>query len=219
MPIEFRCVTCQKLLRVADNAAGKKARCPDCGTIQETRPSSDHFAAPLPPLEPVRNPFSSAAELAPPTNPFSEHSAPVRSNVEAAANPYLAPFSTGSRLPASLESIRAKVQFPATGMLVVAALGITVQLVTLLVAFVAAAQGGRGVDILSSLVGPAIGLGLGISIISGAVKMQRLQSYRLAVTAGILSLLPCTPCCLLSVPFGVWSLIVLSDPEVRSAFS
>ena len=33
MPIETICQTCARKLRVADEYAGKKARCPQCGTI------------------------------------------------------------------------------------------------------------------------------------------------------------------------------------------
>lgn len=34
MSIEFPCSQCGKLLRVGDDAAGKQARCPSCGTVQ-----------------------------------------------------------------------------------------------------------------------------------------------------------------------------------------
>ena len=33
MAIEFKCQNCQKTLRVADEFAGKKARCPNCQTV------------------------------------------------------------------------------------------------------------------------------------------------------------------------------------------
>ena len=33
MPIEIKCSNCQSLLRVADEHAGKSARCPQCSTI------------------------------------------------------------------------------------------------------------------------------------------------------------------------------------------
>lgn len=33
MPIEFRCTRCNKLLRTAESAVGKQAKCPECGTI------------------------------------------------------------------------------------------------------------------------------------------------------------------------------------------
>ena len=34
MAIEFRCHHCAKLLRTPDESAGKKSKCPECGTIQ-----------------------------------------------------------------------------------------------------------------------------------------------------------------------------------------
>jgi hypothetical protein len=55
--------------------------------------------------------------------------------------------------------------------------------------------------------------------IYGALKMQRLESYGLAITSSILSLIPClTCCCCLGLPFGIWSLVVLNRPDVRAAF-
>lgn len=35
MAIEFRCQRCDKLLRTPDESAGKKAKCPECATIQD----------------------------------------------------------------------------------------------------------------------------------------------------------------------------------------
>lgn len=219
MPIEFRCVTCQKLLRIADDVAGKKARCPDCGTIQEARPSVGTVSAPLPSMAPA-NPFSSATELPTrPTNPFFEHGAAGPSTPQASANPYLAPFSAGYRLPLNREAIRAKLQFPAIGMLVVAALGITMQLLSVLMVLLAGARAPRGQQFVPNLIGPGLWLAVGFVIVLGAVKMQRLESYSLAITAGVLSVIPCTPCCALTIPFGIWSLVVLLDPQVRAAFS
>jgi hypothetical protein len=55
-------------------------------------------------------------------------------------------------------------------------------------------------------------------VIFGAVKFMRLQSFGLAMTACIISLLPCQCCCLLGLPFGIWGLIVLNKPEVKSHF-
>ena len=48
MPIEFRCVSCQKVLRVNDESAGMQAKCPDCGATMSVpggdAPSEDPFA-------------------------------------------------------------------------------------------------------------------------------------------------------------------------------
>jgi phage FluMu protein Com/uncharacterized membrane protein len=45
MPIEFRCTHCQRLLRTADNTAGKQTKCPECGQIVRI-PSPATAAAP-----------------------------------------------------------------------------------------------------------------------------------------------------------------------------
>ncbi len=68
---------------------------------------------------------------------------------------------------------------------------------------------------------PANCLGCLASVVSllGALQMLKLKSYGLAMTAAILMLLPCGQCCcLLNIAAGVWALVVLSRPEVRTAF-
>jgi len=47
VPIEFRCTSCDALLRLPDNAASSQAKCPQCGTIV-TVPSSSIYDAPSP---------------------------------------------------------------------------------------------------------------------------------------------------------------------------
>jgi hypothetical protein len=69
------------------------------------------------------------------------------------------------------------------------------------------------------MAGCLLGLLLSALILMGALKMQSLRSYEFCVTAAILALLPCvTPCCLIGLPFGIWALVVLRAPEVRSQF-
>jgi hypothetical protein len=65
-----------------------------------------------------------------------------------------------------------------------------------------------------------VGLAIDGLIAFGALKMMRLESYGLAVAAAVLSVIPClsSPCIALGVPFGIWSLFVLMEPETRSAF-
>lgn len=60
---------------------------------------------------------------------------------------------------------------------------------------------------------------INIVILIGAIKMRKCQSYGLAMTASILCLLcDCCGCCGLGLGAGIWSLIVLSKPEVKAAF-
>jgi hypothetical protein len=55
-------------------------------------------------------------------------------------------------------------------------------------------------------------------ILSAGFKMKNLQGYGYAKAGSILAMLPCYACCLLGLPFGIWSLVVLNKPEVKKAF-
>ncbi|MEP7339745.1 MAG: hypothetical protein ABI977_18550 [Acidobacteriota bacterium] len=56
-------------------------------------------------------------------------------------------------------------------------------------------------------------------IIKGAVDMLKGRKFSSAKMAAILAMIPMTSCCfLLGAPFGIWALIVLSKPEVKTFF-
>lgn len=82
MPIEMNCTGCGQTLRVADEHAGKKARCPACGTIAEV----PWGGADVQPVAEPASPFSPASQPAPAVNPFADRP-------EQAANPYMSPFA------------------------------------------------------------------------------------------------------------------------------
>lgn len=64
-----------------------------------------------------------------------------------------------------------------------------------------------------------LGMLVGALIIYGAIQMRRLRSHTLALVASGLALVPCVgPCCCVTLPFGIWSLIVLMDPDVKYVF-
>ena len=125
-----------------------------------------------------------------------------------------------------------QVSGPATGLIVTAILGFLANVLGLFYNLFAAGsmthQSGMNpemeqfmrmfsgtVGIISGLVAMAIA-GL---IFYGAMKMKNLQSHGWAYTASILAAVPCvSPCCLIGLPIGIWALVVLSKPEVKSAF-
>ena len=53
--------------------------------------------------------------------------------------------------------------------------------------------------------------------IFAALKMQRLEAYRLAVIGSLLAIFV-SPGNIIGLPVGIWSLAVLSRREVREAF-
>ena len=65
----------------------------------------------------------------------------------------------------------------------------------------------------------ALGMAAAPLIIYGAVKMFNGSSYGWAKAASILAIIPFTSCCfLIGAPIGIWSLVVLSKPEVKMFF-
>lgn len=128
-----------------------------------------------------------------------------------------------------------KVKGPAISLIVVAILGIILQLF----GFAANLLGmgamsmqdmsqleGTGMEWMAPLMSGTISIITGIIslifnalIIFGALKMKDLQGYGLAMMAAILALVPCMTACCIGIPFGIWALVVLLKPEVKAAFA
>lgn len=90
MSIEIGCTGCGQTLRVADEHAGKKARCPACGTIVQVPEAG--MAAPFEPV--AESPFSGTPQPAPDTNPFGDRPEPPLS-------PYASPATSSFKPPQS----------------------------------------------------------------------------------------------------------------------
>jgi hypothetical protein len=56
-------------------------------------------------------------------------------------------------------------------------------------------------------------------LLFGALKMMKLQGHTLAIITCIVAMLPCGCCCVLSLPFGIWGLVALNKPDVKSQFT
>ena len=71
--------------------------------------------------------------------------------------------------------------------------------------------GTGALGILGFLVAPVI--------IYGAIQMMRGRSFGVSRTAAILAVIPLTSCCfVIGIPFGIWALVVLSQPDVKALF-
>jgi hypothetical protein len=72
--------------------------------------------------------------------------------------------------------------------------------------------------------GQSVGTGILAALSSmvtilGGVRMRQLRSFGLAITGAILTAVPCTSgCCIGGQIAGVWALIVLLNPAVKSMF-
>lgn len=135
-------------------------------------------------------------------------------------------FAAGSSRDAALAAVKG----PAIGLMLVASLAMVLVVISLVInltgvalfpmptsgqspQFSKFAQGAGGV------VGAILGIAIYATVLFGAFKMKNLESHGLAMTASILALLPCSLCCLFGLPFGIWALVVLSKPEVKSQFN
>jgi hypothetical protein len=134
--------------------------------------------------------------------------------------------------PVGVESqgaILDQVYGPALGLMLVAAFGFAWHVFWLVarLAFsgmaLSRAEGPEPMFLLASGLGGVLvailGILLSVAIFFGALKMKSLEHHGLAVTMSILAMIPCVgPCCVIGLPIGIWALVVLARPEVKSAF-
>jgi hypothetical protein len=152
-------------------------------------------------------------------NPFAD---PPLVNPCQAMEPYFPPAAR------SRAELRGKLVGPAVGMIVGAALSILYSVTNLVVIFTvgfeplgAEMPNDLGARMVTQVVFVAIYAAVTIVpilVLVGAISMLRMRSYAMAKTGAILALMPCTCCFVISLPFGIWGLMVLGDIDVRAAF-
>jgi hypothetical protein len=152
----------------------------------------------------------------------------------AAALPVVA-APPGPATPPGLNSATDQVNGPGIGLIVTGALNVVLGLLRVIISLTGFGLGafgaaGLGNDEMAKVIMSVAGttgivLGAlcaicgGITVLGG-LKLRKLQSHGLVVTACILAIIPCTsPCCLVGLPIGIWALVVMSKPEVKSQFT
>jgi hypothetical protein len=208
MSIEFRCSRCGKLLRTGDDTAGRMAQCPECGA--QTQVPQSVMGEPLP---------SGGSDY------------PVQESLQGTGNqgPYqpVAGYTPAQGHTTNTVYALNRVSAPATCLIVTAVLGLCLQAMRLLAT---ALNMGAAVAVPRDfapmlVIGPiaivfiSIAVFMGLVVLFGALKMKALDNYGFAIATSILSMIPIvSPCCCLGLPFGIWALVVLSDPAVKAAF-
>jgi hypothetical protein len=177
---------------------------------------------PLPSPESAASPFEPSPP-AEPLNPFSDITSPFAPISPADSNPYQSPLaaSATSFMPTSLsrEIIESRVRGPAIALTVLSVLMLSLLgLGCIGQVVVSVTEGVAGVELAANLGTLAVSAVINAVMLLGSLKMRRLENYALSVTASVLAALPCFSCCLLGLPIGIWSLVVLMDQQVRSAF-
>jgi hypothetical protein len=110
-----------------------------------------------------------------------------------------------------VQAVWRRVRAPAVGLLAAGVLTFVVCLVILL-------ERHRNPQV-EFAVPAALGLVAGGVLIAAALLMERLQAYWLALAGGVVALLPWSTVWPVSLIIGVWTLVVLTRPEVRAAFA
>lgn len=138
----------------------------------------------------------------------------------------------------SRDEILSKVKGPAIAMMIAAGLSFILVVFNLLARVFGLAQpdmsqfkGMEGMEWVQNMqrfsAGPLsmfigiVALAAVFLIFFGGLKMMNLQNYGLAMTGAILALIPCftSCCCIVSIPIGIWALIVLLNQDVKQAFA
>jgi len=171
-------------------------------------------------------PLSTFEEFADIFNPTPAASAP---EAMSSATPSAAP--SGTPIPtASREMALSAVKGPAIALIVVGGIGVVLYFFTVIMQLLGGHQDfsqappwlqqmmmrNQGI---AGVLGELFAMVLNGAVLFGAIKMLRLQSHTFAIVTCILAMLPCSCCCFLGLPFGIWGLIMLNKPEVKSQFT
>lgn len=127
-----------------------------------------------------------------------------------------------------------KVKGPAIALIILGSLGVALQLFGLVASSamegIYRSSGMLNEEQLQMFQGPgrmlmtAVGALLGLAgsgfTIFGGLQMMKLRNWPIALIASILVMIPCfSSCgCLLGIPVGIWSIVVLSQADVKAAF-
>lgn len=207
MPTIVDCPICNRKLRVPDDLLGQRVKCPTC---------AQEFTAQV----------SALASLPPPG--FVLPGAAPRGPAPAppGSYPQQSPYDEfGERRP-NTSSARDAVIAPAVALLVAGIIGLVsmggltvLGTIGWLAEDAANANAEEVAEFITGVLMFTVAAGANAAIIFCAIQMQRLKSYGLALTGAILAVIPgISPCCVLGIPFGIWALVVINQPDVKNAF-
>jgi len=70
------------------------------------------------------------------------------------------------------------------------------------------------INIASILVGACVNA---LTVIGG-IKMRSASGYGLSMAGSIAAIIPMGGCCCVTLPFGIWTLVALMNPDVKAGF-
>ena len=149
-----------------------------------------------------------------------QHASDVKTEIESIATDGASQFQAAQPDTAEAEPLaRGRLRVPSIGLLVAGVLNL---LTTLSIVVLAVSLSGSDELSVRTIVFAVIAfssLVLGILLLIGSARMRDLQAYPIALSAAVAAILPFAPGFLISLPFGVWALLVLSRRDVRLSFA
>ena len=152
-----------------------------------------------------------------------QHASDVKTEVETIINDGTGRPVVPSAPPVIMSSVRDRLKVPAVGLAVASAVDILVTLAIVLASLRIPGAPAEGLVVsVRTLMFSTIGVSSfvhGALLALGATSMFSLRSYRIAVAAAVVAILPFGPASPISLPFGIWALILLSKGDVQAAFN
>ncbi len=151
-----------------------------------------------------------------------QHAGDVKTEVESIVGDDDARFPDAQPDTAdSGSSVRGRLKVPAIGLRVAGIVNLLAALAIVVLEVSITVVGSDGLTARTIIFGgiALFSLTLGIIEVIGAARMRDFESYPIAPFAAVVAILPVTPGFLISLPFGVWALILLLRQDVRTAFA
>ncbi|MGY8767009.1 MAG: hypothetical protein ACKVH8_01095 [Pirellulales bacterium] len=240
MSIDFRCAVCKNQIRVPDDSGGKKTKCPKCNAIQKI---PDGFTPPPSTPLPSESGDPHAGQSADIPGSVSagqgtsssglgddfwskpgDSTDPGSENPFAAdpGNPYASPQqATSAYAPQSRnnkEDCKSRLMPPAIILMVLCSLSTLLTIMYVVIGIVMMVGEGEEEAILMSA-GYGVAFLLHIATLFGLYNAITMKSKAMAWFGFIMNIIPCgNMCCLISLPFAIWGIVVMADSEVSRNF-
>lgn len=215
MPEVISCPSCQRPLRIPDEMIGRPVKCPECGMVFLTVQGQGPGATGALPPETVSVPA-------------------------AVSSPYSPQVYAGQYTEPEVALSGSGIVAPAIALLIVGILGLAFAAFSMVTLFVMDSE--RLKDVMRQQAPPdvppdqvelmaniaygsparllhGVFTGVNVLIVVGAVMALIRRGYALAVVASVLAMVNIDACCcILGLPVGIWTLVVLMRQDVRAAF-
>jgi phage FluMu protein Com len=245
MPISMTCSNCNKTLKVPDDLAGKKVRCPACKTVLAVPVPEEDVEAieeEAPPPKKPSNAIKPEKALPPNRRNDDDDDEEERDDEEEDDRPRRKKkrrddddddedLDVRRKGKSSRSYALGRTAGPGICLMVCGGLGTLLFIVATILNFLGMAmmpelgraQAAAGQNVAAYNVGQILGsvfmITLNAAVGYGGYQIMTLSNYRSAMSVAIIAMIPiCSPCYILGIPFGIWALVVLLDPRVKKAF-